>query len=77
VFKRFFKEKNKNQEKSLLNQNISWLNKKIEELKIERKKLLESGAATSSPEIKNLDAEILKLKYALFYKKNINKESEQ
>lgn len=77
MFKRFFKEKNKNQEKSLLNQNISWLNKKIEELKIERKKLLESGAATSSPEIKNLDAEILKLKYALFYKKNINKESEQ
>jgi hypothetical protein len=76
VFKRFFKEKKKNQEKNLLNQDISWLNKKIEELKIERKKLLESGAATSSPEIKNLDAEILKLKYALFYKKNINKESE-
>lgn len=77
MFKRFFKEKKKNQEKNLLNQDISWLNKKIEELKIERKKLLESGAATSSPEIKNLDAEILKLKYALFYKKNINKESEQ
>jgi hypothetical protein len=77
VFKRFFKEKTKNQEKSLLNQDISWLNKKIEELKIERKKLLESGGATNFPEIKNLDAEILKLKYALFYKKNINKESEQ
>jgi len=77
VFKRFFKEKKKNQEKSLLNQDISWLNKKIEELKIERKKLLESGGAINFPKIKNLDAEILKLKYALFYKKNINKESEQ